>query len=140
MPDGRRAPSPRRALIAPEPEPAARVGGSVPCTTTSTRGSGCGSGSPGWAPAGPQTPALDPLFRIVRANHPKADLHADRAGVPDRGAASTRVRLRKSGDAYITHPLAVTTILAELGMNEPTLCAALLHDTVEDTDVHAAAS
>ena len=41
---------------------------------------------------------------------------------------------RKSGDPYITHPLAVTTILAELGMTGPTLCAALLHDTVEDTD------
>ncbi len=40
---------------------------------------------------------------------------------------------RISGDPYITHPLAVATILAELGMTEPTLCAALLHDTVEDT-------
>ncbi|NUR15867.1 MAG: bifunctional (p)ppGpp synthetase/guanosine-3',5'-bis(diphosphate) 3'-pyrophosphohydrolase, partial [Dermatophilaceae bacterium] len=42
-------------------------------------------------------------------------------------------QMRKSGDAYITHPLAVTTILAELGMTPPTLAAALLHDTVEDT-------
>ena len=41
--------------------------------------------------------------------------------------------MRKSGDPFITHPLAVTTILAELGMTPPTLCAALLHDTVEDT-------
>ena len=40
---------------------------------------------------------------------------------------------RKSGDPYITHPLAVTTILAGIGMTEPTLVAALLHDTVEDT-------
>ena len=40
---------------------------------------------------------------------------------------------RKSGDPYITHPLAVATILAELGMNTETICAALLHDTVEDT-------
>src|SRR5690606_25248819 len=40
---------------------------------------------------------------------------------------------RKRGDPYITHPLAVATILAELGMTVPTLCAALLHDTVEDT-------
>ncbi|MGA9749411.1 MAG: bifunctional (p)ppGpp synthetase/guanosine-3',5'-bis(diphosphate) 3'-pyrophosphohydrolase [Nocardioides sp.] len=40
---------------------------------------------------------------------------------------------RKSGDPYITHPLAVATILADIGMTEPTLCAALLHDTVEDT-------
>ena len=41
--------------------------------------------------------------------------------------------MRKSGDPYITHPLAVTTILAELGMTPATLAAALLHDTVEDT-------
>ncbi|HXA63237.1 MAG TPA: bifunctional (p)ppGpp synthetase/guanosine-3',5'-bis(diphosphate) 3'-pyrophosphohydrolase, partial [Streptosporangiaceae bacterium] len=44
-----------------------------------------------------------------------------------------RSQRRKSGDPYITHPLAVATILAELGMNTETLCAALLHDTVEDT-------
>ena len=44
--------------------------------------------------------------------------------------------MRKSGDPYITHPLAVTTILADIGMTEPTLVAALLHDTVEDTAVH----
>ena len=42
-------------------------------------------------------------------------------------------QLRKSGDPYITHPLAVANILAELGMDTTTLVAALLHDTVEDT-------
>src|SRR5690349_10327955 len=41
--------------------------------------------------------------------------------------------MRKSGDPFITHPIAVTTSLAELGMATDTLCAALLHDTVEDT-------
>ena len=41
--------------------------------------------------------------------------------------------MRKSGDPYITHPLAVTTILADIGMTESTLVASLLHDTVEDT-------
>jgi guanosine-3',5'-bis(diphosphate) 3'-pyrophosphohydrolase len=41
--------------------------------------------------------------------------------------------MRKSGDPYITHPLAVTTILADIGMTESTLAASLLHDTVEDT-------
>jgi len=41
---------------------------------------------------------------------------------------------RKSGDPYITHSLAVSTILAELGMDTTTLIAALLHDTVEDSD------
>ena len=43
-------------------------------------------------------------------------------------------QLRKSGDAYITHPVAVTEILVEFGLDAPTLAAALLHDCVEDTD------
>ncbi len=44
-----------------------------------------------------------------------------------------RGQKRKSGDPYITHPVAVATILAELGLSGTTLAAALLHDTVEDT-------
>jgi GTP diphosphokinase / guanosine-3',5'-bis(diphosphate) 3'-diphosphatase len=77
-------------------------------------------------------PVLEPLFRAVRANHPKADLALlERAyAVADKWHAG---QMRKSGDPYITHPLAVTTILADIGMTEPTLVAALLHDTVEDT-------
>ncbi|MEQ4523284.1 RelA/SpoT family protein, partial [Nocardioides kribbensis] len=78
-------------------------------------------------------PVLDPLFRAVRANHPKADL-----ALLERAYATAEhhhgSQMRKSGDPYITHPLAVTTILAGIGMTEPTLAAALLHDTVEDTD------
>ena len=78
-------------------------------------------------------PVLEPLMTAVRQNHPKADLSViERAyAVAEHAHAG---QLRKSGDAYITHPLAVTTILAELGMTPPTLAAALLHDTVEDTD------
>ncbi|KRA32875.1 MULTISPECIES: RelA/SpoT family protein [unclassified Nocardioides] len=77
-------------------------------------------------------PVLEPLFRAVRTNHPKADLALlERAYViAERLHADQK---RKSGDPYITHPLAVTTILAGIGMTEPTLVAALLHDTVEDT-------
>jgi len=41
-------------------------------------------------------------------------------------------QLRKSGDAYITHPVAVANILAELGLTSEAIIAALLHDTVED--------
>src|SRR5690349_13438865 len=77
-------------------------------------------------------PVLEPLFRAVRANHPKADLALlERAYVTAEKMHGTQTR--KSGDPYITHPLAVTTILADIGMTESTLAAALLHDTVEDT-------
>ncbi len=43
-------------------------------------------------------------------------------------------QLRRSGEPYITHPLAVAEILLELGSGPKTIAAALLHDTVEDTD------
>jgi GTP diphosphokinase / guanosine-3',5'-bis(diphosphate) 3'-diphosphatase len=77
-------------------------------------------------------PVLEPLIKTIRATHPKADIRLiERAyGV---AAHWHRSQQRKSGDPYITHPLAVATILAELGMNHETLCAALLHDTIEDT-------
>ena len=42
---------------------------------------------------------------------------------------------RDSGEPYITHPVAVAFILLELGMDTDTICAALLHDVVEDTEV-----
>ncbi|WP_237744952.1 RelA/SpoT family protein [Kribbella catacumbae] len=80
-----------------------------------------------------RAPMLEPLFRVVRATHPKADLAIIERAYRTAEKHHTG-QLRKSGDAYITHPLAVATILAELGMTAPTLCAALLHDTVEDTD------
>jgi GTP diphosphokinase / guanosine-3',5'-bis(diphosphate) 3'-diphosphatase len=77
-------------------------------------------------------PELEPLFRGVRANHPKADLALlERAY--NTAERMHRGQMRKSGDPYITHPLAVTTILADIGMTEPTLVASLLHDTIEDT-------
>jgi len=77
-------------------------------------------------------PVLEPLFRIVRNTHPKADLTAIEKAYTI-AEHHHRNQKRISGDPYITHPLAVTSILAELGMTPPTLCAALLHDTVEDT-------
>jgi GTP pyrophosphokinase len=75
---------------------------------------------------------LEPLLKTLRANHPKADtrLVARAYEVAER---CHRGQMRRSGDPYISHPLAVATIAAELGMEPPTLCAALLHDTVEDT-------
>ena len=78
-------------------------------------------------------PVLDPLMSIHRRYHPKAS-----AEVLNR-AYDVAERLhegvtRKSGDPYITHPLAVATICGEIGMDTTTLVAALLHDTVEDTE------
>ncbi|MCW2837965.1 MAG: pyrophosphokinae, partial [Marmoricola sp.] len=70
-------------------------------------------------------PVLEPLFRTVRANHPKADLALIERAY-DIAEKYHRGQMRKSGDPYITHPLAVTTILADIGMTEPTLVAALL--------------
>ncbi|WP_282938991.1 bifunctional (p)ppGpp synthetase/guanosine-3',5'-bis(diphosphate) 3'-pyrophosphohydrolase [Corynebacterium auriscanis] len=78
-------------------------------------------------------PVLGPLVAIHRKYHPKADVDAlgrayEVAERLHRGVT------RKSGEPYITHPLAVATIAAEIGMDTTTLVAALLHDTVEDTD------
>ncbi len=44
---------------------------------------------------------------------------------------------RKSGEPYIIHPLQVAYTLADMGMDDATICAALLHDVVEDTDATA---
>jgi GTP pyrophosphokinase len=77
-------------------------------------------------------PVLEPLIAVHRENFPKADLsvlHQAYAVAEQRHAD----QMRRSGDPYITHPLAVANILAELGMDTTTLVAALLHDTVEDT-------
>ena len=77
-------------------------------------------------------PVLEPLIKTIRATHPKADIRTVEKAY-DAAAYWHRDQKRKSGDPFITHPLAVATILAELGMNTETICAALLHDTVEDT-------
>ncbi|MBB5935618.1 RelA/SpoT family protein [Streptomyces zagrosensis] len=84
----------------------------------------------------PYNPVLEPLLRIVRGNDPKADTATLRQIERAYQVAERwhRGQKRKSGDPYITHPLAVTTILAELGMDPATLMAGLLHDTVEDTE------
>jgi GTP diphosphokinase / guanosine-3',5'-bis(diphosphate) 3'-diphosphatase len=78
-------------------------------------------------------PVLEPLASVHRSLHPKADLALLQRAY-DVAAEKHEGQKRKSGDPYITHPLAVATILAELGMDTTTLVAALLHDTVEDTD------
>ncbi|MGQ0837455.1 RelA/SpoT family protein [Actinokineospora sp.] len=83
--------------------------------------------------AAPVKQVLEPLAAVHRELHPKADL-ALLQHAYDVAEEMHRSQRRKSGDPYITHPLAVSTILAELGMDTTTLVAALLHDTVEDTE------
>ncbi|MEU6842512.1 RelA/SpoT family protein [Streptomyces sp. NPDC046716] len=84
----------------------------------------------------PYNPVLEPLLRIVRSNDSKIETSTLRQIERAYQVAERwhRGQKRKSGDPYITHPLAVTTILAELGMDPATLMAGLLHDTVEDTE------
>ncbi|AWK11530.1 HD domain-containing protein [Streptomyces spongiicola] len=78
--------------------------------------------------------AIGHVAEAHRAHHPAADLAIlHRAYL--LAESSHRGQFRKSGEPYITHPLAVTLILAELGAETTTLTASLLHDTVEDTDV-----
>jgi GTP pyrophosphokinase len=78
--------------------------------------------------------AISHVVEAHRAHHPDAGLEPLRRAYV-LAESSHRGQMRKSGEPYITHPLAVTLILAELGAETTTLTASLLHDTVEDTDV-----
>jgi GTP pyrophosphokinase len=72
------------------------------------------------------------VIRSLRTNHPKADVAlVEKAFSIAEQAHSSQ--LRKSGEPYISHPVAVAQILADLGIGATTIAAALLHDTVEDT-------
>jgi len=68
----------------------------------------------------------------VRTHHPKTDVALiERAyTIAERAHADQK---RQSGEPYVTHPVAVAQILADLGIGSKTIAAALLHDTVEDT-------
>uniref|UniRef100_UPI0015EFFDB9 RelA/SpoT family protein n=1 Tax=Streptomyces phytophilus TaxID=722715 RepID=UPI0015EFFDB9 len=78
--------------------------------------------------------ALEHVAKAHRGFYPDADIPTLRTAYLLAEDAH-RGQMRKSGDPYITHPLAVTLILAELGAETTTLTASLLHDTVEDTEV-----
>jgi GTP pyrophosphokinase len=75
---------------------------------------------------------IDPLLRSLREHYEVVDeeLIARAFEVANKAHSG---QLRKSGEEYITHPVAVSEILAELGLNSTTIIASLLHDTVEDT-------
>ena len=76
---------------------------------------------------------LEGIKRTLRQHNARADVSlVDRAFAIAKKAHEGQVR--KSGEPYITHPLAVAAILVDLGIGAKTAAAALLHDTVEDTD------
>ena len=82
--------------------------------------------------------ALAGLREILRVTRPDADVERIQRAY-DVAAFWHQGQTRKSGDPYITHPLAVATILAENGADDAMLCAAMLHDTIEDTPYTLAA-
>lgn len=80
----------------------------------------------------PRVNDVDNLQRTVRANHPRGELSIiERAYTV--AAEKHASQKRQSGEPYITHPLAVAQIVADLGLGPRAVAAALLHDTVEDT-------
>ncbi|MEI6038974.1 MAG: bifunctional (p)ppGpp synthetase/guanosine-3',5'-bis(diphosphate) 3'-pyrophosphohydrolase [Actinomycetes bacterium] len=80
-------------------------------------------------------PLIEPLAKILSNHHAGFDTsELERAFEISKTAHLGQTR--KSGEEYITHPVAVAEILAELGMDFATIVAALLHDTVEDTQYH----
>ncbi|CAL9387070.1 RelA/SpoT family protein [Streptomyces sp. enrichment culture] len=127
-PPARSAPAPTPPIRPTAPQPPARSGSSNRVRARLAR--------LGVQRANPYNPVLEPLLRIVRSNDPKIETATLRQIEKAYQVAERwhRGQKRKSGDPYITHPLAVTTILAELGMDPATLMAGLLHDTVEDTE------
>ena len=74
------------------------------------------------------------LVEKVRQTRPASDIELLRRAF-DFAAEQHRTQLRKSGDPYLSHPLEVAHILADMKLDITTLCAALLHDVVEDTRV-----
>lgn len=75
---------------------------------------------------------IDPLIGSLREHYENVDEDLLRRAFDVANKAHAG-QVRKSGEEYITHPVAVSEILAELGLNTVTVVASILHDTVEDT-------
>ncbi len=74
---------------------------------------------------------LEPLLRIIEKNEKNYDLEKIKKAFSYAEALHSG-QFRLSGEPYISHPVAVASIVAELGLDTDSICAALLHDTVED--------
>jgi GTP diphosphokinase / guanosine-3',5'-bis(diphosphate) 3'-diphosphatase len=75
---------------------------------------------------------VEDLLALVRNYNPRSQLDAIRAAYA-YGRQMHEGQLRKSGDPYFTHPVAVAAILTEQHLDDATIITALLHDTIEDT-------
>jgi GTP pyrophosphokinase len=82
----------------------------------------------------PASVELAPLLATFRQHHPKTSTVLI-AQAYELAAAAHEGQSRKSGEPYIHHPLSVARIVADLGLDDVTVAAALLHDSVEDTGV-----
>ncbi|MEV6698133.1 bifunctional (p)ppGpp synthetase/guanosine-3',5'-bis(diphosphate) 3'-pyrophosphohydrolase [Streptomyces sp. NPDC051453] len=135
-PPAGKSPAPGPAAAAPPTPPVVRPAAGQPARSGSSNRVRARLARLGVQRSNPYNPVLEPLLRIVRSNDPKIETSTLRQVERAYQVAERwhRGQKRKSGDPYITHPLAVTTILAELGMDPATLMAGLLHDTVEDTE------
>ena len=80
----------------------------------------------------PSRNGVEQLVRIVRTHHPKGDVAIIERAYQTAARAHASQK-RQSGEPYITHPLAVAQIIAELKLDVSSVCAGLLHDCVEDT-------
>ena len=81
----------------------------------------------------PGEATFETMLEKVVKYHPSPDLDIIRRAYQFAHKAHDG-QMRRSGEAYITHPVAVSSVVAELKLDEASLCAALLHDTVEDTE------
>ena len=72
------------------------------------------------------------LEAVILENHPGAKMDRIRAAF-DYAQKAHESQTRKDGTEFVTHPLAAAEIVAEIGLDEDSLCAALLHDCIEDT-------
>jgi GTP pyrophosphokinase len=81
----------------------------------------------------PEVPQVDELIAEVEAHHPDVDKEAVRRAYAF-AEGRHRAQVRNSGEPFITHPLGCARICAGLGLDGTAVVAALLHDTVEDTD------
>src|SRR4051812_1144115 len=82
----------------------------------------------------PPSEEVAPLVAIYREHHPRASTALISRAYETAADAHTG-QTRKSGEPYVTHPVAVAKIVAELGLDDATVAAALLHDVVEDTGI-----